>query len=133
MKFIIIVISVLIFLFGTFIAIVSTANKAHLSPDTLPVAYLNEPYEAKMEIVGGAVIPEMLHYEVSEPNFKLEPKTYTDIIDPQHSVLRHHYNELTLKGTPTTLTPITVHISGSTYGTNFSGKKFEKTYTIEVK
>ncbi|ERL54585.1 hypothetical protein [Psychrobacter vallis] len=95
-----------------------------VSPDRLPDAYLNQPYETNIDISGGVVVGVGFYSEVSDANFIIIPSIaeggYKD------------YNLLTVTGTPTTSNPIYIYIAGDTYGTNFPGKQFEKKYTIEV-
>lgn len=94
-------------------------------PNKLPDAYLNQPYQANIEITGGAVSDMTFYTKFSDSSFKITPSIaeggYKD------------YNLLTVTGVPTTLEPVSVYIAGSTYGTNFPGKDFEHEYTIEVK
>ena len=94
-------------------------------PNTLPDAYLNQPYQANIEVTGGVVVELNFHSELSDDSFKIIPSIaeggYKD------------YNLLTVTGTPTTSEPIRVYVAGDTYGTNFPGKRFDKEYTIEVR
>lgn len=96
-----------------------------VTPDKLPDAYPNQPYQADIEITGGTVSDMTFYTRFSDSSFKITPSIaeggYKD------------YNLLTVTGTPTTLEPVSVYIAGSTYGTNFPGKEFEKKYTIEIK
>ncbi len=96
-----------------------------VSPDKLPEAYLNQSYQANIEITGGTVVDLNFHSKVSDTSFKIIPSIaeggYKD------------YNLLTVTGTPTTLEPVNIYIAGDTYGTNFPGKRFNKEYTIEIK
>lgn len=89
-----------------------------VTPNKLPDAYLNQPYQANIEVTGGVVVEFSFHSEMSDASFKIIPSIaeggYKD------------YNLLTVTGTPTTLEPINVYIAGSTYGTNFPGEDFEK-------
>lgn len=105
--------------------IIGCSDPVKVSPDKLPDAYLNQPYQTNIEITGGAVVELSFYSEVSDASFKIMP-----------SIAEGGYkdnNMLTVTGTPTTLEPIYINIAGSTYGTNFPGKDFEKEYTIEVR
>ena len=105
--------------------IIGCSDPVKVSPDKLPEAYLNQPYQANIEITGGTVVDLNFHSEVSDNSFKIIPSIaeggYKD------------YNLLTVTGTPTTLEPVHIYIAGDTYGTNFPGKRFNKEYTLEVK
>ena len=112
-------------LFATSLLILGCSDPVKVSPDKLPEAYLNQPYQANIEITGGTVVDLNFHSEVSDNSFKIIPSIaeggYKD------------YNLLTVTGTPTTLEPVNIYIAGDTYGTNLPGKRFNKEYTIEVK
>lgn len=112
-------------LFATSLLILGCSDPVKVSPDKLPEAYLNQPYQANIEITGGTVVDLNFHSEVSDNSFKIIPSIaeggYKD------------YNLLTVTGTPTTLEPVHIYIAGDTYGTNFPGKRFNKEYTLEVK
>lgn len=112
-------------LFATSLLILGCSDPVKVSPDKLPDAYLNQSYQANIEITGGTVVNLNFHSEVSDASFKIIPSIaeggYKD------------YNLLTVTGTPTTLEPVHIYIAGDTYGTNFPGKRFNKEYTIEVK
>lgn len=112
-------------LFTTSLLILGCSDPVKVSPNKLPDAYLNQPYQANIEIIGGAVVGLNFHSELSSNSFKIIPSMaeggYKD------------YNLLTITGTPTRLEPVYVYIAGDTYGTNFPGKRFKKEYTIEVK
>ena len=105
--------------------LVGCTPNVKVTPNKLPEAYLNQSYQANIEITGGAVSDMTFYTKFSDSSFEITPSTaeggYKD------------YNLLTVIGTPTTLEPVSVYIAGSTYGTNFPGKDFEKEYTIEVK
>ena len=104
---------------------IGCSDPVKVSPDRLPDAYLNQPYQTNIEITGGAVVDLNFHSEVSDTSFKIIPSIaeggYKD------------YNLLTVTGTPTTSKPISLYIAGDTYETNFPGQRFNKAYTIEVK
>ena len=95
-----------------------------VTPDTLPDAHVNQPYRADIKVINSAVVGMSLHMEISSGNFKIKPKIKEDG--------QEDYNNLVIKGLPKNNAPVTVYISGNTYGTNFPGKSFKKTYTIEV-
>ncbi len=101
------------------------APSVKVTPDKLPDAYLNQPYEADIEIINSAVDDMTFYSTFSDSSFKITPGVRDSGQDD--------YNSLTLNGLPTSLEPISVYIAGSTYGTNFPGKEFEKKYTIEIK
>lgn len=105
--------------------VIGCSDPVKVSPDKLPDAYLNQPYEANIEIINSAVDEMTFHSTFSDVNFKITPKI--------RESGRDNYNNLIINGLPTTLDPISVYISGNTYGTNFLGKQFEKEYTIHVK
>ena len=112
-------------LFATSLLILGCSDPVKVSPDKLPEAYLNQSYQANIEITGGTVVDLNFHSKVSDASFKIIPSIaeggYKD------------YNLLTVTGIPTTLEPVNIYIAGDTYGTNFPGKRFNKEYTIEVK
>lgn len=112
-------------LFTTSLLILGCSDPVKVSPDKLPEAYLNQSYQANIEITGGTVVDLNFHSKVSDASFKIIPSIaeggYKD------------YNLLTVTGTPTTLEPVNIYIAGDTYGTNFPGKRFNKEYSIEVK
>ncbi len=96
-----------------------------VTPDTLPDAYLNQPYKTDIEIINSAVDDMTFYSTFSDSNFKITPRVRDSGQDD--------YNSLIISGLPTSLEPVQVYMSGNTYGTNFPGKEFEKEYTIEVK
>lgn len=112
-------------LFTTSLLILGCSDPVKVSPDKLPEAYLNQSYQANIEITGGTVVDLNFHSKVSDASFKIIPSIaeggYKD------------YNLLTVTGIPTTLEPVNIYIAGDTYGTNFPGKRFNKEYSIEVK
>lgn len=112
-------------LFATSLLILGCSDPVKVSPDKLPEAYLNQSYQANIEITGGTVVDLNFHSKISDASFKIIPSIaeggYKD------------YNLLTVTGTPTTLEPVHIYIAGDTYGTNFPGKRFNKEYTLEVK
>jgi len=112
-------------LFTTSLLILGCSDPVKVSPDKLPEAYLNQSYQANIEITGGTVVDLNFHSKVSDTSFKIIPSIaeggYKD------------YNLLTVTGIPTTLEPVNIYIAGDTYGTNFPGKRFNKEYSIEVK
>jgi len=95
-----------------------------VTPDTLPDAYVNRPYHADIKIINSAVDDMTFYSEFSKNSFKINPKVKEDG--------QKDYNNLIIEGLPKSSEPITVYISGNTYGTNFPGKTFKKTYTIKV-
>lgn len=101
------------------------APSVEVTPNKLPDAYLNQPYKTNISIINSAVDDMTFYSNFSDASFKITPKVRDSGQD--------NYNNLTISGLPTTLKPITVSISGNTYGTKFSGKDFEKEYTIKVK
>lgn len=111
-------------LLTTTLLMLGCSDPVKVSPDKLPDAYLNQPYQANIEITGGTVVDLNFHSELSNNSFKILPSMaeggYKD------------YNLLTVTGTPTRLEPIYIYIAGDTYGTNFPGKRFKKEYTIKV-
>lgn len=112
-------------IFLTILFLIGCTPVIEVSPDKLPDAYLNQPYIENIEITGGTVVDLNFYSKVSNEEFKVIPNnTNEDSIN---------YNNLTIKGTPTSLEPIHVDVAGDTYGTNFPGGSFEKEYIIEVK
>lgn len=109
----------------TAIMLVGCAPSVKVTPNKLPDAYLNQPYETNIKIINSAVDDMTFYSKFSDNSFKINPKVKESGQDD--------YNNLTIRGLPTTLKPVKVYISGNTYGTNFPGKDFEKEYTIEVK
>ena len=108
------------------------ANRPHFVTQELPKAHLNQPYYAKIEIEA-AIIEETVDIQVSSEDITVEPKVYESHKDIYNKpVYRTDYSNLTITGTPSELKPITIKLTGSTYGSMFVGKEFEKTYTIEV-
>ncbi|MFK3988862.1 hypothetical protein ACI2JM_00905 [Psychrobacter sp. NPDC064578] len=101
------------------------APSVEVTPNKLPDAYLNQPYEANINIINSAVDDLTFYSTFSDASFKTTPEVMESGQDD--------YNNLTISGLPTTINPMTVYISGNTYGTNFPGKYFEKEYTIEMK
>lgn len=108
------------------------ANRPNFTTQELPEAHLNQPYYAKIEIEA-AIIEETVNIQVSNEDIMVEPKVYESHKDIYNKpVYRTDYSNLTITGTPSELKPITIKLTGSTYGSMFVGKEFEKTYTIEV-
>lgn len=105
--------------------VIGCNDPVKVSPDRLPNAYIHQPYQTNIEITGGTVVDLNFHSEVSDASFTIMPSIaeggYKD------------YNLLTVTGTPTTLDPIYIYVTGDTYGTNFPGERFKKEYTIAVK
>lgn len=112
-------------LFTTSLLILGCSDPVKVSPDKLPEAYLNQSYQANIEITGGTVVDLNFHSKVSDTSFKIIPS----IVEGGYK----DYNLLTVTGIPTTLEPVNIYIAGDTYGTNFPGKRFNKEYSIEVK
>lgn len=113
--------------FFPFIALLlfGCAPSVEVTPDKLPDAYLNQPYETNIDIINSAVDDMTFYSTFSDDSFKIDPGVRESSQDD--------YNNLTVSGLPTNLKPIKVYISGNTYGTNFPGKEFDKEYTIKVK
>lgn len=109
----------------TVLMLFGCSPNVEVTPSKLPDAYLNQSYQANIEITGGTVVDLNFHSKVSDTSFKIIPSIaeggYKD------------YNLLTVTGTPTRLEPIYIYIAGDTYGTNFPGKRFKKEYAIKVK
>lgn len=105
--------------------ITACSSKIIFSPEDLPVAYLNQSYQQSIHITGGTVIERSFRSESSSPSL-IVTHTLTENGD-------RDYNHLVIEGTPQTLKPIYITISGSTYGTNFPGTDFEKSYVVEVR
>lgn len=104
--------------------IIGCKPSVKVTPDTLPNAYVNQPYYADIKIINSAVDDMTFYSELSDNSFKIKPKIKEDG--------QEDYNNLVIKGFPENNEPITVYISGNTYGTNFPGQRFKKTYTIKV-
>ena len=102
-------------------------SKGKILPKNLPDATLNKPYYAEIFIyVGpGPVIDRLFDYQIEPENSGLELAPY-DLNAPGA------YNHLTVKGSPKVTGMIKIKIEGNTFGTMYSGREFEKTYTINV-
>lgn len=109
----------------TTVFLLGCAPGVEVTPSKLPDAYLNQPYEADIEIINSAVVGMSFYSEFSNSSFKLTPGVRDSGQD--------NYNNLKINGIATTLEPITIYMYGETYGTNFPGAGFEQEYTIEVK
>ncbi len=103
----------------------SCSQPIEIKPNKLPDAYLNDPYQAEIEIIGGSVVEMSFSAKVSDTNFRILHHIDTDGYPD--------YNHLTVQGTPIVLKPIYIKLVGGTYGTNFPGKEFVKEYKIMVK
>lgn len=108
------------------ISVVGCGSKIKVAPNELPDAYLNEPYSLDLQIINDSTpfIEDSLYFNTSSANFEIT----TDLKTYQHGGLN-----LTIKGTPTSLQPVDVILSGTTYGTNLPGSRFEKKYKINIK
>lgn len=108
------------------ISVVGCGNKIKVTPNELPDAYLNEPYSVNLQIINDSTpfIEDSLYFNTSSANFEIT----TDLETYQHGGLN-----LTIKGTPASLQPVDLILSGATYRTNLSGSSFEKKYKINIK
>ncbi|OPH37902.1 hypothetical protein [Moraxella equi] len=130
--FLAIIVLLIAFLVIVFYSSSYIANRPNFTIQELPEAHLNQPYYAKIEIEA-AIIEEAVDIQVSNEDIMVEPKVYESHKDIYNKpVYRADYSNLTITGTPSELKPITIKLTGSTYGSMFVGKEFEKTYTIEV-
>ena len=108
------------------------ANRPRFTTQELPKAHLNQPYYTKIKIEA-AIVEETFLARISSNDIDVIPRRYEawrDVYD--EPVYRDDYSDLTITGTPSKLKPMTIILTGSTYGSMFVGKEFEKEYTIEV-
>lgn len=108
------------------------STRPEFTTEELPKAYLNQPYYAKIKIEGIIANKDTTAYS-SSSDIMVKPKVYeTHKNIYNEPIYETDYSELTIMGTPTKLELITIQLNGRFYDAMFSGKKFEKTYTIEV-
>ena len=114
---------------GLFLAIFLTScfctQKIKVLPKSLPTATLGIPYYEEIQVFGGRVINKSFCYKIEPENSGLE-------LSSTHAQPNNLYNHLIVEGTPKVTGPITIILSGSTYGTMCPGGELNKTYTIKV-
>jgi len=98
--------------------------------DYLPSAKLKQSYYSEVNILGGPVIGRLVTYKITPINSGLNafPGEYISRGGDKIS----DYNIVIIKGVPISTSDIEIEIYGSTYGTNYPGKEFDKTYKIKV-
>lgn len=115
-----------------YLALYYVSTRPEFTTEELPKAYLNQPYYAKINIEGMVANKDTTVYS-SSSDIMAEPKVYETHKDIYNEpIYGTNYSELTIMGTPTKIDSITIQLNGRFYDAMFSGKEFEKTYTIEV-
>ena len=115
-----------------YLALYYVSTRPEFTTEELPKAYLNQPYYAKINIEGMVANKDTTIYS-SSSDIMAEPKVYETHKDIYNEpIYGTNYSELTIMGTPTKIDSITIQLNGRFYDAMFSGKEFEKTYTIEV-
>lgn len=108
--------------------IIACTHKTYFSPNELPVARFGQSYYAEITIhsAPGPVIQESFKYLIKPENSGL-------VLKPLDTSANFPYNNLKIVGIPNTIGEVIIQFGGTTCGTSFPGRDFDKTYIIKVK
>ncbi|MDR7015471.1 hypothetical protein [Acinetobacter sp. 3657] len=112
----------LIVIFSILLILVGCGKKYTITPDSLPVASVNQEYKQTIKISGGKVVDQ---YASLETNI---PKELGIIIQPVNEL--DGYNIIEIKGTPKYSGEYTITIKADFFGGG--GAEINKTYTLTV-
>lgn len=123
-----------------YIVLLGCSQKIRVYPDKLLDAKVGQPYYAEIKITGGRVIYDRSSIEIN--GSKVSACSFYSNIEPANGLriesiysnneTVNQYNYLKIYGTPLEATNSLITIAGSTYGTMYPGRQFEKTYQLKV-
>ncbi|CAI3107840.1 hypothetical protein MWMV18_MWMV18_02563 [Acinetobacter calcoaceticus] len=109
-------------IFSILLILTGCVKKYTITPDSLPIAHVNQEYKQTIEISGGKVVDQY-----AELNTNI-PKDFGITVQPDND--SNGYNIIEVKGTPKYEGIFTIHILAGFYAGG--GKEIEKTYTLKV-
>nr|WP_174506279.1 membrane lipoprotein lipid attachment site-containing protein [Acinetobacter sp. Marseille-Q1620] len=112
----------LIFIFSILLILTGCGKKYTITPDSLPVAYVNQEYKQTIKISGGKVVD---HYAKLETDI---PEDLGIIVQPANDL--DGYNIIEVKGNPKYKGTFTIHIWVGFYAGGDA--EINKTYTLTV-
>ncbi|MBJ8434971.1 hypothetical protein [Acinetobacter pittii] len=112
----------LIAIFSILLILTGCGKKYTITPDSLPIAHVNQEYKQTIEISGGKVVD---HYAKLETNI---PKELGITVQPTNDL--EGYNVIEVKGTPKYKGTFTIHIWVGFYAGG--GNEIDKTYAFTV-
>ncbi|MEI2514432.1 hypothetical protein [Acinetobacter soli] len=113
--------SKLVFIFLILLILTGCGKKYSITPDSLPIAYVNQNYQQTIKILGGKTVDGDSDLKSNIPN---------DLgisISPDED---SGYNQITIKGTPKYTGIFTISISTGFYAGGDA--EIKKTYTLKV-
>ena len=114
--------SKLVFIFSILLVLTGCGKRYTITPDSLPIAHVNQEYRQLIQISGGKVS------DTSSPLKTDIPENLGITIQPAND--RDGYNIIEVKGIPKYEGIFTIHIWAGFYGGG--GKEIKKTYTLKV-
>ncbi|MDT8697179.1 hypothetical protein LFW85_09755 [Acinetobacter baumannii] len=112
----------LIAVFSVLLVLTGCGKKYTITPDSLPIAHVNQEYRQLIQISGGKVS------DTSSPLKTDIPENLGITIQPAND--RDGYNIIEVKGIPKYEGIFTIHIWAGFYAGG--GKEIKKTYTLKV-
>ncbi|PTV49542.1 hypothetical protein [Acinetobacter seifertii] len=112
----------LIAIFSILLMLTGCGKKYTITPDSLPIAHVNQEYKQTIEISGGKVVD---HYAKLETNI---PKELGITVQPANDL--DGYNVIEVKGTPKYKGIFTIHIWAGFYAGG--NNEINKTYNFTV-
>lgn len=116
----------LFFISLLYLTLLGCTSDIKFYPNDLPIATVGQTYYVEIEIKGGNPVAPRSFFTKIEPENGLK-------IEPINLDEAWSHNHLKIFGTPRNTGNIKLIISGATYGTNYKGSEFQKTYIIKVK
>ncbi|MEQ1325036.1 hypothetical protein [Acinetobacter soli] len=110
------------FIFSTLLILTGCGKKYSITPDSLPIAHVNQEYKQIIKISGGKVFDQ---YASLETNI---PKELGIIVQPVNDLDR--YNILEIKGIPKYQGEYTITINADFFGGG--GAKINKAYILKI-
>lgn len=111
----------LIFIFSILLILTGCGKKYKITPDSLPIAHVNQNYQQIINISGGKTVDGDVDFKSNIPN---------DLgisVSPDES---SGYNQITIKGVPKYTGAFTIYISTGFYAGGDAVIK--KSYTLKV-
>lgn len=112
----------LIAIFSILLILTGCGKKYKITPDSLPMAHVNQEYKQTIEISGGKVS------DTSSPLKKDIPENLGITVQPANDL--DGYNIIEVKGTPKYKGVFTIHIWAGFYAGG--GNEIKKNYTFTV-
>ncbi|HCA5722798.1 TPA: hypothetical protein MW319_001729 [Acinetobacter baumannii] len=112
----------LIAIFSILLILTGCGKKYKITPDSLPIAHVNQEYKQTIEISGGKVVDQY-----AELNTNI-PKDFGITVQPDND--SNGYNILVVKGTPKYSGEYLITIRADFFGGG--GAEIKKTYTLKV-